>query len=137
MTNEKLLRELKNIKLDDCVEILHNYIYHIIKRVKYRVYNVNGTYYYDCENYEFLIIAPNKMKKAIILRYGYRDLHWVVVKKWRNQHVLSNALRTGIIKKIWVENKEITCCYDWNDNKDEKLSITKHLAMLAGLKVKQ
>lgn len=137
MTNEKLLRELKNIKLDDCVEILHNYIYHIIKRVKYRVYNGNGTYYYDSENYEFLIIAPNKMKKAIILRYGYRDLHWVVVKKWRNQHVLSNALRTGIIKKIWVENKEITCCYDWNDNKDEKLSITKHLAMLAGLKVKQ
>lgn len=56
--------------------------------------------------YEFLIIAENNIKKAIILRFGTVDLHWLVLKQRRKQHVLNDALRTGILAKVWPENKK-------------------------------
>lgn len=63
------------------------------------------------------------------------DLHWYVLTYWRNQNVLSNALRTGIIRQVWPHIKTVTCCYNWDDNKAEKYQKTKHLADLAGLGV--
>ena len=63
-----------------------------------------------------------------------------VFKKWRNQHVLSNTLRTGIINDIWPENKNISCCYSWLDkviDRPKKYAMTEHLASIAGLKIKE
>ena len=135
MTNDKLKYELLKINLNECEEIYFDHIYYVNKEIKQRCSRGNGTYCYSKEKYEFIIVAENGIKKAIILRCGCVDLHWYVLKEWRNKHVLSNALRTGIIKQIWPENKQITCCYDYNDNYDLKYSLTKHLADLAGLEL--
>ena len=58
-------------------------------------------------------------------------------KKWRGQHVLSNALRTGVIGEVWPENTKVTCCYNYDDNREEKYSMTKHLADIAALRFEE
>ena len=85
-----------------------------------------------------MIITNQDEKCAIILRCGTADIHWYVLKKWRNKKILSNALRTGILHEVWPENKTVSCCYDWRDkmvDRPKKHSMTKHLAELAGLKL--
>ena len=79
------------------------------------------------------MIADNGIKKAIILNCGDVDLHWYVFNRWRGNHILSDVLRSGIIKEIWPQITSVTCCYDWDDDKEEKYRMTKHLASLAGL----
>ncbi|MBR2919174.1 MAG: hypothetical protein IKC29_03855 [Clostridia bacterium] len=136
MTDEKLATILKDqINLDDCEEIEPNNLYYIRAKVKQRVYNGDSTYYYSNHEYEFIVIAENGVKKAIILRCGTIDLQWHVLKEWRGKHILSNALRTGIINKVWPDNKEITCCYDIGDDYESKYNMTQHLANIAGLKL--
>lgn len=120
MTNEKLSYVLRSIKLCDCRYLKDN--------IYYRIMNIPG--YSKCE---FLIIADDGIKKAIIYNCGNQDLHWYTFHKWRKQGVLSTALRTGIIKEVWPEIQTITCCYEWNENREEKYSMTKYLASLAGL----
>lgn len=139
MTNKKLEAVLKQIDINECQEIVPNHIYHIIKTVRTRYYR-NMKPRYDIYDYEFLVIAPNGVKKAIILRCGSVDLHWLVLKKWRGQHVLSDALRTGVINELWPKNKTITCSYSWNgededDEYEDKLAKTHHLADIANLEV--
>ena len=133
MRNEKLSYLLRNIKLSDCQYIWAN-IYYIKMIVKQMVFNpdkqAEEPFYSECE---FLIIADDGIKKAIIYNCGDIDLHWYTFQKWRNQGVLSRALRTGVIKKVWPKIKTVTCCYDWNDNREEKYRMTEHLASLAGL----
>lgn len=139
MTDQQLENVLKQINLDDCQEVVPGHIYYTKRTVRSRMSRKDGTYWYAKNNYEFLVIANNNVKQGIILRWGTFDLHWLVLKKYRNQHVLSNALRTGIINKIWPENKEITCDYDWcgheDDDYETKLAKTRHLAKIANLKV--
>ena len=137
MKDEKLKYQLLKINLCDCRPIIENYIYHIKTPVKQRVSCSGGNYKYYTSIYEFLIIAENGEKQAIILRCDDIDLHWYVLKHWRGQHILSNALRTGVIKKNWPENKSITCCYNWNDNFEKKRQMTMHLAEIAGLEFKE
>ena len=135
MTNIKLSYVLRNTKLTECTPIIDNYIYYVKKPVKEKVYNPTGNDYYEIFSFEFLIITNNGEKQAIILRCDSVDLHWYVFKRWRKKHVLSNALRTGIISEIWPENKKITCCYEWDDNRYEKYKMTSHLAEIAGLEM--
>ena len=139
MTNKKLESILKGIDLDQCQEIIPDQIYYIKKTVRTQIYrNLKKTY--DIYEYEFLIIASNGVKQAIILRCSEEDLHWLVLRKYRGQHVLSNALRTGVIHKVWSNNKTITCAYNWDgegedDEYEEKLAKTRHLADIANLEV--
>lgn len=133
MKNEKLKEILQRTDINKCIEVIENYIYYTKRPIRQRSYNGDGTYKYVEDKFEFLIVAENGEKQAIILRCGYEDLHWYVLKKWRNKHILSNALRTGIISKIWPENSKITCCYNYNDNHEQKYNMTKHLADIAGL----
>lgn len=133
MKDEQLKAILDRIDLKKCEEFIDNYIYYSRQCVKQRCYRGDGSYYYVEDEYEFLIIAQNGEKQAIILRCGYIDLHWYVLKRWRNQHVLSNALRTGIIRQVWPENTKITCCYNYYDDREEKYKMTKHLADIAEL----
>lgn len=136
MTDEKLATILKDkINLDDCEEIEPNHLYYIKIKVKQRVHNGDSTYSYSNHEYEFIVIAENGVKKAIVLRCDTIDLHWHVLKAWRGKHILSNALRTGIINKLWPDNKEITCCYDIGDDYESKYNMTQHLADIAGLKL--
>ena len=137
MTNKKLESVLKQINLAECQEIIPGQVYYIKKTVRTKIYR-NLKACYDIYDYEFLVVASNNVKQAIILRCGKEDLHWFVLRKYRGQHVLSNVLRTGVIHKVWPENKTITCAYNWNgEGEDEdyetKLSKTQHLADIANL----
>ena len=117
MKDEQLKAVLDRIDINECEEIIENYIYYSKRPVRQRYYRGDGSYGYAEDEYEFLIIAENGEKQAIILRCGYADLHWFVLRKWRNEHVLSDALRTGILREVWPENTKITCCYNYYDNR--------------------
>ena len=139
MTDEQLEKVLKDIDLLDCRPILEGCIFYIKKLIRSRVSRGDGTYRYSADEYEFLIIANEGEKQGIILKCGTSDLHWLVLRKWRNRGVLSNALRTGVIAQVWPENKTVTCCYSWRDkvvDRPQKYSMTKYLAELAGLTIK-
>lgn len=135
MTDERLKAVLNQIDIDKCDVVMEDYIYYKRKPVRQRCSHGDGTYHYVEEEYEFLIIAERGEKQAIILRCGYVDLQWHVLKKWRNKGVLSDALRTGVIKRVWPENKKITCCYEYFEDREAKYNMTKHLAELAGLRL--
>ena len=135
MKNETLSYVLRNLKLSKCISIGEN-LYYVKKNVKLMCYNCEtGVRKSVYPKYEFIIIVENNIKKGIILNCGNIDLHWYVFKKWRGQHVLSNALRNGIIKKMWPDIKNITCCFCYDEDGEAKYSMTKHLASLAGLNV--
>lgn len=135
MKNEELNYILRNINLLDCKHLCSN-IFYIRKEIKQTRFNPDiqdeESFYLICE---FLIIADDGIKKAIIYNCGNIDLHWYTFHEWRNQSILSNALRTGIIKDIWPEINSVTCCYELNENKEKKYHMTKHLASLAGLEI--
>ena len=135
MKNSQLSAILKGIDLRNCEEIIPNHIYYINKDCTLSTSTWdNGRKYYK-GNYEFLIIAPNQIKKGIILRCSTIDLHWYVYNQFRGEHALSDALRTNVINHIWPENKVVTCCYEPGENREAKYQMTKHLARLANLEV--
>lgn len=136
MTNEQLKSILEKIDLCECDVIIENYIYYSKRIERQRCYNGEGGYSYSANEYVFLIITDKGEKQAIILRCGYEDLHWYVKRKYRGSQVLSNALRTEVIRYVWPENTQVTCCYSWNDNREQKYEMTKHLADIAGLRMK-
>ena len=106
MRNERLKSLLQKIDLEKCTPIIDNHIYYVKTPVKQRCSCIGGGYRYITTTNEFLLIAENGVKQAIILRCDESDLHWYVLKPWRKKHVLSNALRTGVIKKLWPEKNE-------------------------------
>lgn len=133
MKDEQLKTILEKMNINECEEIRKNHIYYIQKPIRQRVNHGDGSFSYSTDEYEFLVITNGREKQAIILRCGYVDLHWYVLKRWRNCHVLSDALRTGVLKEVWPENRKITCCYSYGDDYEEKYSMTQHLADIAGL----
>lgn len=137
MKDEALKSVLQNINIDECEEIIENYIYYCRKNIRQRCSHGDGSYSYYKDEYEFLLITDGGEKQAIILRCGYVDLHWYVLKKWRRNHVLSDALRTGVIKELWPENTKVTCCYNYDDDYEHKYRMTKHLADIAGLSLEE
>lgn len=139
MTDDWLENVLKSIDIDECEPIIEDYIYYLKKPIKSRVSRGDGTFMYSTDKYEFLIITERREKQGIILRCGTEDLHWLVLRPWRNCHILSNALRTGVVHQVCPKNKDITCQYGWRDkviDRLKKYSMTKYLAELAGLEMK-
>ena len=126
MTNETLCQALHDIDLRSCKHIFNGIFY-----IKTDLPDYGNDDSMPGWKYEFLIITENNIKKAIILNCGNVDLHWYVLEEWRNQHVLSNALRTGVIKYLWPDVTKITCCFDYEDNRLSKYMLTSHLANLA------
>ncbi len=135
ITNETLSHILRGLKLEKCKYVTCNtcYVKKTVKQMRYDDDLDKYVPYYS--KHEFLVVVENGIKKAIILNCNNIDLHWYVFRKYRSQHVLSNVLRTGIIREIWPEVKKITCCYEWDDDRETKYQMTKHLATLAGLEL--
>lgn len=133
MKNEQLKYLLNKYDLRECIPIIANHIYYLKTPVKQRCYSGGGRYRYITVVNEFLIIADHGIKQAIILRCDESDLHWYVLPQWRRKHVLSDALRTGVIREIWPENTSVTCVCEYNEDPVEKRRMTKHLADIAGL----
>lgn len=139
MKDEKLERILKKIDISECEPIIDGYIYYCRKPIKSRFSKSDGTYGYCIDECEFLVIVSENEKQGIIMRCDTSDLHWFVLRPWRNKHVLSTALQTGVIRDIWPENESITCQYSWRDkvkDRPDKYNKTKHLADIAGLKLR-
>lgn len=137
MTDRTLSYVLRDIKLEECV-YLENGIFYSRRIVAERKYSFETELehpgYLECE---FLVITEQNIKKAIIYNCNNEDLHWYVFTKWRGKHILSNALRTGIIREVWPDIESVTyCCYSWED-KQAKLAMTEHLASLAGLTLRE
>lgn len=131
MTNDALHLLLHDIDLGNC-EHIFNGIYYIKTDL------ADSERYGTVSNwdYEFLIITDNNIKKAIIVNYDNLDLHWYVCDKWRGSHILSNALRTNIIKFVWPNVEYVSCPYDkYDEDSCRKYSRAVYLANLAGLKV--
>ena len=137
MTDKLLSYVQRNIKLQDC-DYLRNGIYYTKRIVTEHAYDyetgLDKPSYLECE---FLVITEHNIKQAIIYNCNDEDLHWYVFTNWRRKHVLSNALRTGIIRDTWPHIDSVTCCcYSWED-KQAKYNLTKHLAALAGLGIRE
>ncbi len=135
MTDMQLSYILRGINLEDC-EYKGNNIFYIQKIVTIMVYDCcSGKEKPSHSKEEFLVIAEHGNKQGIIHNCDNRDLHWYVFTRWREQSVLSDALRTGIIKRMWPNIKSVSVCYNWDDDRKTKFQKTQYLASLAGLGV--
>lgn len=137
MTDRTLSYVLRNIKLQDC-DYLRDGIFYTRRIVAEHKYDfetgLDNPSYLECE---FLVITEHNIKKAIIYNCNDEDLHWYVFTNWRGKHILSDALRTGIIREVWPNIESVTCCcYSWED-RQAKIAMTKHLAGLAGLGMRE
>ena len=137
MTDRTLSYVLRNIKLQDC-DYLRDGIFYTRRIVTEHKYDfetgLDNPSYLECE---FLVITQHNIKKAIIYNCNDEDLHWYVFTNWRGKHILSDALRTGIIREVWPDIESVTCCcYSWED-RQAKITMTKHLAELAGLSIRE
>ncbi len=128
MSDESLCAILRSTKISNCEVVIPNHIY----RHKYRGRTTgrNGLISWDVD---ILIITDSELRKKAIIYYMGNDLHWYVCKYCRNQHVLSDALRTGCIKKVWPEIDTVTCMSSCVVSTYMRAA---HLASLAGLMVK-
>ena len=82
MKDEQLKSVLARIDLNKCDEIIKNHIYYSKRPVRQRCYRGDGSFRYINDEYEFLIIAENGEKQAIILRCGFS---LVCIKKMEKQ----------------------------------------------------
>lgn len=102
-----------------------------------------------CSTYEDLKEAKRKVQDAILSMYHFPvgmelfgaadEEQWKIIRETIEssdyRSVLSNALRTGVLREVWPENTKLTCCYNYNDNHQQKYNMTKHLADIAGLRL--
>jgi len=79
-------------------------------------------------NYQRLIVIKNGDRRVgAIFVYGKQETHWLILPRSRGRGYLSNALKTGIIRKYFKEAKYASCC---NHNYHQ----FNYLIRLAGLK---
>ena len=128
MRNRDLAAYLNFVKLPSCTVVRPNHIF----RSEY-----SGTVRRNGENVyragDFLIITDENLEKKAIIQRLYNDVHWYVYKKFRNQHWLSDALRTGCIQEVWPNLKSVSC---YHADSVEEFGKATHLAGLAGLTVR-
>ena len=74
MTDECLGAVLEWIDINECEEVIDDYIYYCNIPVKQRCYIGDGSFQYVTDEYDFRIITDRGKKQAIILRRGYSDL---------------------------------------------------------------
>lgn len=125
MTNKKLSYVLKRIDLskgrivrtvDDMQAVL------LEDYPTYQIYNGKK---YESED-TYLILLKNN-EKAGILQKLYDDIHAYVLRRYRNQHVLSRLTDNGFLKALWPDITSVTCC-----NPKESIRI-RHLVENSGL----
>ena len=65
---------------------------------------------------------------------GDADIHAIIFEEFRNNHYLSDFMRSGCLKKFRPNLKYTTM--DYSPIFDEEYKIVHHLAILAGLILK-
>ncbi len=64
---------------------------------------------------------------------GFSDLHCVIEEEYRNQHIMSDFLKKGVIEKVWSENKSVELVQVY---KRDDYNKRKYLASLSGLSIR-
>lgn len=125
MQNEDVLEIIRRCNLSNGEVLIPNqaYLFH-------RDFVLHGFKYEDTE---LIVLVKSGVKVGGIYRMDSNDMHWIIKPKFRGQHILSDFFRTGIINKIWPENKSVKLCDVYSESEYRK---KKHLADLLGLSIK-
>ena len=76
--------------------------------------------------HDYLVLLKGGEKAGILLNCDSKDIHAYVLRKYRNQHIVSRLTDNGFLKELWPDVNSVTCA-DLN-NYDK----VKHLAEIAG-----
>jgi len=75
--------------------------------------NKDNCYYFTLKEYprrEFIIIFSNKYKTTILYNMDNRDLHFITKLEYRNQSILSDFFKKGLLQKYFPELKTASIC---------------------------
>lgn len=125
MTNIQLSHILKNMNLSEgkSVRVVDDLEAILMKDHATRTVTDHRryTHYYD-----YLVLLKGGEKAGILLKCDSVDIHAYVLRKYRNQHIVSRLTDNGFLKELWPDVNSVTCA-DLN-NYDK----VKHLAEIAG-----
>lgn len=128
MKNEDVLNLVQRCRLKSGKVLIPNKAYLFKRKFLTRV----GFKFYNNEE-EIIVLVKDGKKVGGIYRMGAYDIHCVLHEKYRNQHIMSDFLKSGIIQEIWPENKSVELCGVYTREEYEK---KKYLASLLGMTVK-
>lgn len=128
MTNEDVLDLVRRCRLKSGKVLIPNKAYLFKREFLTRV----GFKFYNNEE-EIIVLVKDGKKVGGIYRMGTCDIHCVLDERYRNQHIMSDFFKSGIIREIWPENKSVKLCNVYTREEYEK---KKHLAELLGMSVK-
>lgn len=128
MQNETILDIVRRCKLKDGKELIPGVAYLFNRKFLTPIDDRFG--YEQCE---IIVLVKNGIKVGGIYRMGSWDMHVVLKEKYRGQHILSSFFKTGIINKIWPENKAVDLCDVISQDVFEK---KKHLVELCNMTVR-
>lgn len=129
VTNEDILKIVKECNLHNAVELVNGEAYLIDEEFDLKLAD-GGTYR---DRVELIVLMKNGKKVGGIYRMAEYDVHCVIDKKYRGQHIMSNFAKKGILEKIWPENKSVKLC--GIDNR-EQYEMKSYLASLSHLEIK-
>ena len=128
MTNENILDLVRRCNLKFGIELIPNESYLFNRNFRIQVSDKARFV-----NVEIIVLVKNKVKVGGIYRMGHYDMHWVIDEQHQGQHILSDFLRTGIIKEIWTENTSVTL---EKTHLRKEYNKKKYLAKLCGMTVR-
>ena len=132
MTNEGVLDLVKRCNLKKGIELIPGEAYLFDRKFKIKSYGIS-----NCMNkfiqMELIVLIKNGKKVGGIYRMGTADIHIVIKERYRGQHIMSNFLKKGIIKKIWPENISVEFC-DLYTRSDYVMR--KHLVALCNMTIR-
>ncbi len=127
MTNEELLDVIRRRDIRSGIELIPGTAFLIKRRFKRKICG-RVTY----QQLELIILVKNGVKVGAIYRM-VDDIHAILKPKYREQHIMSDFARTGIINKLWPEITSTELCDVHSLQEYEK---KKHLATLCQMSVK-
>lgn len=121
--NADLDKKVNDYNVDSNITLLEFYQYYMSSGKK----RTEIAYYID-----FLIIVYNNTRVGIIYNMDNKDLHFYIKEEFRNLGIMSNIMKSGLLKTIWPKLKEyntISCTIPSSYFK------IKHLASLGGFEL--
>ena len=85
------------------------------------------------ETHELIVLTKDGDKAGVLYRVGSWNIFLVMKPEYEGQHIMSNFLKTGIIKKIWPE---ITAVSVYEQQSQEEYDKRKHMAQLCHLPIR-
>ncbi len=127
MTNEELLDVIRRCDIRSGIELIPGTAFLIRRRFRRKICG-RVTY----QQLELIILVKNDIKVGAIYKM-VDDIHAILKPQYREQHIMSDFARTGIINKLCPEITSIELCGIHSRQEYEK---KKHLAILCQMSVK-